>query len=233
VNKADYPGRLPVFLIWTLALATALALGVSQYFIWYYAPLEQTMGLVQKIFYFHLPLAWWSLVAFFVVFIASVLVLWKRSPAMDDLAGAAAEIGVLMSGLALLSGMLWAKKAWNTWWTWDPRLTTALVMWFVYAAYLVLRSSGLDREKRRFLSAVLGILAFLDVPLVFLSARLWRSIHPTVLANTSGGLEPEMWTTVLICLGAWGGLFVLVLYTRWRQYRSKQGLEDLVALMSR
>jgi len=234
VEKAkQIPGGLSPTAVWAVAVATAVALGISQYFIWYYAPVEQTMGLVQKIFYFHLPLAWWALISFFLVFIGSIGVLWKKSPLMDGLAGAAAEIGVLWSGLALVTGMLWAKPAWNTWWTWDPRLSTTLVMWFVYAAYLVLRGSGLAPEKRSFLCAVLGVVAFLDVPLVFLSARLWRSIHPSVLGSQSGGLEPEMWTTVLVCLCAWGALFGLLLSVRWKQYVSKQRLESLVANLSR
>ena len=111
-----------------LAAISVIALAVGQWFIWVYAPLEETMGVVQKIFYIHMPLAWWSFVSFFVVFAASVRHLMKRDAASDILAGAAAEIGVLMSGLALISGSIWGRAAWNVWWTWDPRLTTTLIM---------------------------------------------------------------------------------------------------------
>lgn len=203
--------RMLVFLA-----ASAMALmAVGQYAIWFYAPEEMTMGVVQKIFYFHLPLAWWSFVAFFGVCAASVLVLLTGKEKWDVLAGTLAEVGVLFSGLALVSGSLWGRAAWNAWWTWDPRLSTTLVMWFVYAGYLVLRASDAGGVRGARMRAVLGIVAFVDVPLVFLSARLWRSIHPAVLASKSGGLEPEMWTTVWINVLAWGALFAAVVLARY------------------
>ena len=169
-----------------LAVMALIGLAVSQYFIWVYAPLEQTMGVVQKIFYFHLPLAWWALFSFFLVFVASIVFLIKKDTKWDGLAGAAAESGVLLSALALITGSLWGRAAWNTWWTWDPRLTTTLVMWFVYCGYLVLRTAPINEQKRQKICAALGIVAFLDVPLVFFSARLWRSIHPAVFAARGG-----------------------------------------------
>ncbi len=205
-----YP-RMLVF----LAATAMLLMAVGQYAIWLYAPEEMTMGLVQKIFYFHLPLAWWSFVAFFGVCAASVLVLWTGKENWDVLAGTLAEVGVLFSGLALVTGSIWGRAAWNAWWTWDPRLSTTLVMWFVYAGYLVLRASDAGGAKGARMRAVLGIVAFVDVPLVFLSARLWRSIHPAVLASKSGGLEPEMWTTVWINVVAWGALFAALVLARY------------------
>ncbi len=210
-SSRTFFSRIPV-----LPLLSVLALLVSQYFIWVYAPEEMTMGLVQKIFYVHLPLAWWALVCFAGVFGASIAVLVTRNSAWDLLAGACAEVGVLFCGLALVTGSLWARSAWNTWWTWDPRLSTALIMWFVYAGYLILRGSGLGGSKSMNLCAVLGIIAFLDVPLVFFSARLWRSIHPAVFASQGGGLDPAMWTTVLVCLFAWGIFTATLVRARWR-----------------
>ena len=204
----------PVLLTFFSASAMIL-MAVGQYFIWYYAPEETTMGLVQKIFYFHLPLAWWAFAAFFGVFAASVMVLWTGREKWDVLAGVLAEAGVLFSGLALVTGSIWGRAAWNTWWTWDPRLSTTLVMWFVYAGYLVLRAADAGGSKGAKMRAVLGIVAFVDVPLVFLSARLWRSIHPAVLASKGGGLEPEMWTTVWINFLAWGALFAAIVLARY------------------
>jgi len=191
-------------------------MAVGQYAIWVYAPEEATMGLVQKVFYFHLPLAWWAFAAFFGVFAASCMVLIRGGQQWDLLAGAFAELGVLLSGLALVTGSIWGRAAWNTWWTWDPRLSTTLVMWFVYAGYLVLRGADVGGVKSYKVRAVLGIVAFLDVPLVFLSARLWRSIHPSVFASKGGGLEPEMWTTVWINFVAWGALFLALLLLRYQ-----------------
>ncbi|MDR2820391.1 MAG: cytochrome c biogenesis protein [Desulfovibrio sp.] len=187
-----------------LLLSGCLSLACCQYLIYFYAPAEATMGLIQKIFYIHLPLAWWSLFSFFLVFLGSVLYLLKRAPAADRLCAAAAETGVLLSGLALLTGMLWARKSWGVWWTWDPRLTTTLIMWFIYAGYLVLRGLNLPRQRKGLVCAVVGVVAFLDVPLVFVSARIWRSIHPAVLGAQDGGLEPEMKFTVTACAVAFG-----------------------------
>lgn len=211
-----------------LSLMAAAALVVSQALIWFYAPVEMTMGLVQKIFYLHMPLAWWALFSFFVVFIASIGYLVKKTDGLDLLAGAAAEAGVLCSALALVTGSIWGRAAWNTWWTWDPRLSTTLVMWFIYSAYLLLRGATIAGERKKALCAVLGIVAFLDVPLVFFSARLWRSIHPAVLASKGGGLEPEMWHTVLVSLCAWGLFFCAVVWLRWRQLRAKNRLDALI-----
>ena len=199
------------------ALALAAVSIVAQYLIWFYAPVEESMGVVQKIFYTHMPLAWWSTVSFFVNFVASILYLAKRRDAYSRLAGAAAELGVLFSGLALITGMCWARPIWNVWWTWDPRLTTTLVMWFVYAAYLLLRASDVGGQRQDTVLAVLGVVAFLDVPLVFISARYWRSIHPSVLGSQGGGMEPEMWLAVLANLVAMGLFWLALLAFRTRQ----------------
>ncbi|MBD5627638.1 MAG: cytochrome c biogenesis protein CcsA [Desulfovibrio sp.] len=200
-----------------LALAGALAMAASQWLIWCYAPEEATLGLMQKIFYLHLPLAWWALASFFIVFVGSVAVLLRRSDAADRLCAAAAEVGVLFSGLTLVTGMIWARRSWGVWWTWDPRLSTALVMWFVYAAYLILRGLDMAPERRRLVCAVVGVAAFLDVPLVFVSARIWRSIHPAVFASREGGLEPEMKLTAVACVVALGLFWGALVWLRKRQ----------------
>lgn len=211
-----------------VALLAGLAVGACHWLIWYYTPVELTMGPVQKIFYIHLPLAWWGLISFFLVFIASIAFLKTRSPKWDQIAGAAAEIGVLFSTLALLTGSIWARKSWNTWWTWDPRLTTTLVMWFIYAGYLLVRSMDMDKRRQATVCAVVGIVAFLDVPLVFYSARLWRSIHPAVFVSKGGGLAPEMKLTVMVCVGVWSLLWLALTTIRFRQLKQKEALEALV-----
>ncbi|HDQ41390.1 MAG TPA: cytochrome C biogenesis protein CcmC [Desulfonatronum sp.] len=206
-----------------------MSLVATHWAIWLYAPVETTMGLVQKVFYLHLPLAWWALISFFMVFVGSIGVLWRKRDFWDHLAGSAAEIGIFFSGLALITGSLWARPAWNVWWTWDPRLTTTLIMWFVYMGYIVLRSSPLPLNRRRMLCAVLGIVAFVDIPLVFLSTRLWRSIHPSVVSATGGGMEPEMWQTMGISLAAMGLLWLSLLIFRLRQLTSQARLDALWA----
>lgn len=219
-----YPKLLTV-----LAVAAMALMAVGQYAIWVHAPEESTMGVVQKVFYFHLPLAWWTFVAFFGVCAASVMVLVTKRDIWDVWAGVLAEIGVLFCTLALITGSLWGRAAWNAWWTWDPRLSTTLVMWFVYCGYLVLRAGGMGGGQAARVRAVLGIVAFLDVPLVFLSARLWRSIHPAVFASKGGGLEPEMWTAVWVNLVAWGVLFAALVLARYQTEGLRRRVDAVLA----
>ncbi len=193
---------------------TALLMLLSQYAIWVWSPVESQMGIIQKIFYTHVALAWWGFFSFFLVFVFSVSYLLRRREIYHLLAGAAAEVGVLFTGLVLLTGIAWARASWNTWWTWDPRLSTALVMWFVYSGYLLVRHLDPAQAKIKTASAVLGIVAFLDVPLVFLSARMWRSVHPSVIASREGGLPESMAVTLTLSLLAWGALSGLLLWLR-------------------
>lgn len=210
-----------------LLVAGCFAFACCQWLVYVYAPLEATMGIVQKIFYIHLPLAWWALVSFFVVFLGSICYLLKRSPGFDRLCAAAAELGVLLSGLALVTGALWARKSWGIWWTWDPRLTTTLIMWFVYSGYLVLHGLEMPRQRKTVVCAVLGVVAFLDVPLVFISARIWRSVHPAVFAAGGGGLEPEMKLTVIACVFAFGVFWAGLLLLRMAQLELRARVQAL------
>jgi heme exporter protein C len=150
--------------------ATALLLG--------YTPTEATMGPIQKVFYLHLPLAINTFLAALVVFVASIGYLVQRSSAWDDLAAAAAKVAVVFCSGVLITGMIWGRAAWGQWWTWSPRLTFSLILWLLYAVYLMVRSSIESRERRAMAAAVYGLTAFLDVPLVWLSARLLPDIHP-------------------------------------------------------
>lgn len=136
---------------WMLPCAVlgGVLMAACQVLIYRYAPVEQTMGLVQKIFYTHLPLAWWSFVSFFLVCVSGVAYLKTRNRHWDAVAGAAAEVGVVLSGLALVSGSIWARHSWGVWWTWDPRLTTTMILWFLYAGYLVLRKMDMPASARR------------------------------------------------------------------------------------
>lgn len=186
-----------------LALAGGLALALCQWLIFEYAPIETTMRLPQKIFYLHLPLAWWGLISFFITFIASIAYLVSKKNAWDILAGSCAEVGLVLAVLALITGSIWGKPSWGVWWTWDARLTTTLVLCFIYTGYLIFRGLDMPPARRARVSAVIGIAAFLDVPLVYLSARLWSYIHPP-----SVSLAPEMKTTVLCCLASFGLLWL-------------------------
>ena len=191
--------------------ATALLMPVAIGMIFFYAPLEKTMGSVQKIFYFHLPLAFSAFLSFFVAFVAGIMYLRTRRQIWDARLAASVEIGVVFTTLVLITGSLWGKPIWNTYWTWDPRLTTSLILWFIYASCLILRSAVEEEGKRATYCAVMAIVGFVDVPIVFFSARLWRSIHPVVIRSDSVGLESSMLITLLVCMVAmltfWIGLY--------------------------
>lgn len=207
-----------------LAALAVLGLIVHQYMVWFYTPIAQS-GLVQKIFYMHLPCSWWALMSFLVVFVFSILYLFGRKDVFDRVAGAAAELGVLFATLALVTGSVWARAEWGHWWLWDPKLTTALIMWYVYAGYLVLRSTPMGRDRKALVCAVLGIVAFLDVPLVFFAAKLWGSAHPDGLARKGSGMEIRMWHTVFAGLIAFGFMWGGMLLSRIRQLSLKAELE--------
>ena len=180
------------------------------YMVFLYVPTEKHTGIIQRIFYFHVPLAWISFLAFFVTFVFSILYLCKREMKWDDIACASAEIGVVFTTLVLITGPVWAKPAWGIWWTWDARLTTSLVLWLIYVSYLLVRSFATEPARGARLSAVIGIVGFIDVPIVFLTVNLWRTQHPTLIIF-EGGLTPPMLMVLLVCIAAFTVLYVLLL----------------------
>jgi heme exporter protein C len=178
-----------------------------------YAPTEMVMGNIQRIFYFHMGAVWVATIAFTVVFIASIQYLRKQTRFWDIMAYSSAEIGVLFTTLTIITGSIWAKPVWGTWWTWDPQLTTTFILWILYIVYLILRSSaGSDVKKAKF-AAVFGIIAFLDLPLVYASARLMRGISPVVFGGR-GGIAPQMMVALLACLITFTLLYIVLLKQR-------------------
>ena len=185
-------------------------------------PAEQ---IAQRIFYFHVPSAWLGFLAFFVVFVFSVAYLWKRERAYELIAVASAEIGVLFITLVLITGPIWAKPVWGIWWTWDARLTSSLILWLIYVAYLMLRRYLPDGSKRANLSSIVGIIGFVDVPIVYYSIRWWETQHPkAVMANTEGSLAAPMFFTFMFALVTFTILFVYLLRKRYQLLK----LEDTV-----
>ena len=199
------------------AVLGGLAMAFCQWLIHVYAPEEQVMGPAQKIFYIHLPLAWWGLISFGVSCAASILYLKTRKQKYDHLSASAVEIGMLFCTLTLATGSIWGRHSWGVWWTWDPRLTTALILWFIYAGCMALRSMPMPESRRAALCSVVAVAGFLDVPLVFFSARLWRSIHPSVFASQGGGLEKEMAVAVIACVLSFFFIWLALLLLRYRQ----------------
>jgi heme exporter protein C len=198
--------------IWLPVLSFVLMVG-ALYLVFIYVPTEQTMGIVQRIFYFHVPVAWVSFLAFFIVFIGSIMYLWKREDKWDTIACSSAEVGVVFTTLVLITGSIWAKPIWGVWWVWEPRLTTALVLWFIYVAYLLVRSYAAEESRGARFAAVVGIIGFVDVPIVALAITLWRTQHPGPLIF-QGGLAPPMLFTLVICIIAFTVLYCLLLMSR-------------------
>jgi heme exporter protein C len=178
-----------------LLVAVAIILVVAgAYAAFYIAPEERTMGVLQRIFYFHAATAWAGEMVFFVCFVANLLYIWKRDPKYDWLGVSCAEVGLACITVVLITGPIWAKPAWGIYWTWDARLTSTFVLWLLYISYLLLRSLIEEPERRALLSALFGVFAFLDVPLVFFSIRWWRTQHPApvIMGGPGSGLDPTM-----------------------------------------
>jgi heme exporter protein C len=193
------------------------------------APDEKTMHVIQRIFYFHVP-SWIAMfIAFSIVFIANIAYLATRKPTWDCLGVSAAEVGVVCCTIGLATGPLWARPVWGIWWTWDARLTTTFILWLLYISYLLLRGLLDDPEKKATLSAVFGIFAFLDVPLVYVSNRLWRTQHPqpVILGGNGSGLDPTMGKVLLLCVIAVMGVMIIVLFDRYRLERLRHEFEEL------
>ncbi|WP_067933738.1 cytochrome c biogenesis protein [Alicyclobacillus kakegawensis] len=180
------------------------------------SPPEVHMGDLVRILYVHVNSAWTALLAFFVSFAASVGYLIRRRLTWDLAAASAAEIGLLFTTFTLLTGSLWGRPVWNTWWTWDPRLTTTLILWFLYVAYLLLRQTIDGVERRGRVAAVYAIVAFLDVPIIHESVTWWRSIHPTVIDDSGFHMPDSMTWPLLLGFVAFLLLFCLLFWLRFQ-----------------
>lgn len=208
---------------------TLAAMLVALYAIFLYAPIEKTMGMIQKIFYFHVSSAFLSFFAFFIVFIASILYLYRRDRKWDILAHSSAEIGVIFCTLVLITGPIWAKPVWNVWWTWDPRLTTTLILWFIYVTYLMLRKMTGEGHREAF-AAVFGIAGFINVPITFFAIRIWRTIHPIVIRSSGISITSPMLYTLIITLLAFTLLYFHLLNARIRLERMREECGEMRAL---
>jgi heme exporter protein C len=178
---------------------------------------DRDMGNLQKILYIHVPTAWMALSASGVLFIAGIMYLWKRQERWDMIALAAAEAGTLLSALTLMQGMIWGKPTWGVWWAWDPRLTTMAIQLVMYVGYLSLRAFTDDDERRARWSSAVGILAFLNANIVYMSVRWWRTLHQ--VQSTPSTVAPEY--VVGLRLNAFALLFLTIVFVGWRYHIAK------------
>ncbi len=214
-----------------LAIVTGLLLSFALYEALIVAPTEQTMGNVQRIFYYHVPSAWTAFLLFLINFLASVLFLVRRNQKADILALVTAEVGVVFCTVVLVTGPIWARPVWGIWWTWDLRLTLTLVLWLIYVSYLVLRRFSTSSQTP-VLAAVLAIFGALDVPLVYFSIWFFRTQHPSPVIGGGGSLDPRMARVLLINWAAFLCLAWLVSWTRYQLEVVKRQVEEAQAIES-
>jgi heme exporter protein C len=209
---------IPLYILMVAALYGALL----------YAPTESEMGEVQRIFYFHMGAAWNAFLAFFGVFLGGFLYLFTRKQIWDRLAASCAEVGVVFTTIVLLTGSVWARPIWNTWLAWgDPRVMATMVLWLIYVSYFFLRSSLPEGDTKYKYCAVFGIIGFLDVPIVWLSIRWWRTIHPVVITSSGAQLEPEMLHALIVSVIAMTVLCVTLVMLRMALFLNYSMAEEL------
>jgi heme exporter protein C len=212
-----------------LAVLTGALLSYALYEALVAAPTEQTMGDVQRIFYYHVPSAWTAFILFFINFFASVTYLIRRNAKADIVALVTAEVGVVFCTVVLVTGPIWARPVWGIWWTWDLRLTLTLVLWLIYVSYLVLRrfsSSG----QTPLLAAVLAVFGALDVPLVYFSIWFFRTQHPQPVIGGGGSIDPRMLRVLLINWLAFSCFAALVCWSRYRLEVLRREVDETLAL---
>ncbi len=198
-----------------------------------FTPTEAVMGAVQKVFYFHVSTAWVGMLAFGVAAVVGIFYLRTADRKWDLAAVAAVEIGLVFTLLCIVLGSIWARPIWNTWWTWDPRLTTVTIMELIYAAYLMLRQGLEDPERRARFGAVYAIVGFISVPLTFVSIRIFRTIHPVIVGNsdpTAQGyfeMSPAMLTTFIFSLVTFSIIFIDLFWHRIRLAKLADTVEQL------
>ncbi len=214
---------------WIGPAMALLGVALSVLVLWmvfFWVPTETNQGVIQRIFYMHVPAAWVAFMAFGVVAFASAVYLWLGDERADMAAVAAAEGGIIFTGVVLLTGPLWGKIAWGTYWTWEPRLTLTLLLFFIYVGYFMVRAATENPEKGKRFAAVVGIVGALDIPLIHVSVLWFRSLHPepVVLKAEGPTLHPDMLTTLLMGFLSFTVLFVGLLILRYGLERAQREL---------
>ncbi|HLF90904.1 MAG TPA: cytochrome c biogenesis protein CcsA [Anaerolineales bacterium] len=208
-------------------------LAIASYMVFFFAPMEAVMGNVQRVFYFHVAAGWVGFLSFFVAVIVGIIYLRTNDLKWDVIGLAAVELGLMFSFINIVTGSIWARPIWNTWWTWDPRLVTATIMELIYFAYLMLRQGIENPVRRARFGAVYATLGFTSVPISFLSIRIWRTIHPVVIGSGSSeaqgsfDMTSPMLATFLFSLFVFTVIFVDLLWNRIRLGQYGEKIEQL------
>jgi len=202
--------RLPIISL-LLGALSFVGMLISIWMIFIYAPTDAVQGNAQRIFYFHVPMAWIGMLAFVVLTVAGIGYLWKKDERWDWLARASAEVGVVFLTLAIILGSIWGKTIWGTWWTWDPKLTTTLILWFMYIGYLMLLSYMGRTPTAARSAAVLAIIGVVDVPIIYEAVNWWRTLHPPAEIGVAGALPPSVVLTLMVSLTSFTLLYCFLM----------------------
>jgi heme exporter protein C len=220
VDRIRKKTRFPVVSV-TLGILSLIGMMVSIWMIFLYAPTDAIQGQPQRIFYFHVPMAWLGMLGFVIVAITGIVYLLKRDERWDWAARASAELGAIFITLALITGSIWGKTIWGTWWTWDARLTTTLILWFIYIGYLMLRSYMGRTDASARAGAVLAIIGVIDVPIIYESVNWWRTLHPTAQVGVQGALPPSVVLTLMISLTTFTLLYSFLMIQLYQLQRAQ------------
>ena len=214
-----------------LFVASFTLILVTIYMVFMWVPTEQNLGVSQRIFYVHVPLGWIGMVSIFVVGIASVIHLITRINLWDAIAYSAAELGVIFATLILVTGAIWAKPVWGVWWSWDPKLTTTLILWFVYVGYLMVRSFSTPGSQGRRYASVVALLGAIDAPIIYLASIWWRTAHPNLnigpLAAADSDLDGKMYITFFVSLITFTVFYVYVMLERIQMRICEDDLDEV------
>jgi len=216
-----------------LDVVSIVTLGISTYLALVFAPTELVMGDVQRVFYFHIGTAWTALLGFILAAVFSVIYLISKNLKWDRLQVAAIEVSLVFFLITIVLGSIWARPAWNTWWTWDPRLTTAAITELIYIAYFMLRQGLDDPERRARFGAVYALIGGLSAPITFFAIRLYRTIHPVVIGGNNPAAEggfamtPDMLTAFFFALFTFTVIFIDLFWNRIRLGELQDKVEQL------
>ena len=220
--------RFPVVSI-ILGMLSLIGMMISIWMIFLYAPMDAIQGNPQRIFYFHVPMAWLGMLGFVIVAIGGIGYLVKKDERWDWVARASAELGALFITLALITGSIWGRTIWGTWWTWDARLTTTLILWFIYIGYLMLRSYMGRTSASARAGAVLAIVGIIDVPIIYESVNWWRTLHPTAQVGVQGALPPSVVLTLMVSLTTFTLLYSFLMIQLYQLQRAQTLAQQLRA----
>jgi heme exporter protein C len=213
-----------------LLLASAALMALTLWMVFFWVPTEASLGVSQRIFYFHVPIAILALSSIIVVAIASITHLITRGQRSDDLAYSAAELGAVLATLAIVTGATWAKPVWGVWWTWDPKLTLTLLLWFIYSGYLMLRAYGPKGSQGARYGAVIALMGAVNAPIIYYATELWQTAHPALLvgpAAESGSLDSDMALGLLVSTITFVVLAAYVLLERYSLRRSETDIDAI------